>query len=204
MFIADFIDVTQIHEHCRISNSGKKGNLTEKCILGGCFSPLDTWSLSGVLTIMHEYRYAFHTMAENPSQPGVELYARDIIIYKYEYIYIYVYIYYLWLSLQVLEVHINGITGITIHITESKIRISYSENHNSTLFFCYFYMSPLSTLAHAIAKGSTFRSVVVWCYKITKKLSDVSSTGSFSFPMTMDTHIHIPYHPYDDGDSTWI
>ena len=42
--------------------------------------------------------------------------------------------------LQVLEVHINDIRGITIHI-------SYSENHDLTLMlvFYYFYMSPLQT-----------------------------------------------------------
>ena len=60
--------------------------------------------------------------------------------------------FYLWLFLQValyhtphlrvLEVHINGIRGISIHITETKIHISYSENHDSTLLFYYFYMSP--------------------------------------------------------------
>ena len=58
--------------------------------------------------------------------------------------------------LRVLEVHINGIKSITIHITESNIHISYSENHELTLFFYYFYMSPLPTLAHSIAKGNTF------------------------------------------------
>ena len=51
--------------------------------------------------------------------------------------------YYLWLFLQValshtpllrvLELHINGIRGISIHITESKIHISYLKNHDSTL-----------------------------------------------------------------------
>ena len=46
--------------------------------------------------------------------------------------------------------------GITIHITESKIYISYSKNHDSTLFFYYFYMSPLPILVYIIAKGSTF------------------------------------------------
>ena len=71
--------------------------------------------------------------------------------------------YYLWLLLQAalshappLRVHINGIRGISIHITESNIHISYSENHGSTLFFYYFYMSPLQTLTHIIAKGSSF------------------------------------------------
>ena len=53
-------------------------------------------------------------------------------------------------------VHTNDIRGITIHITESKIHISYSKNHGLTLFFHYFYVSPLPTLAHIIARGSTF------------------------------------------------
>ena len=30
---------------------------------------------------------------------------------------------------------------------------------------------------------------------------DVLSTGSFPFPMSMDTHILIPYQPYGDGDN---
>jgi hypothetical protein len=55
--------------------------------------------------------------------------------------------------LQVLEVHINSIMGISIHIIESKIHISYSENHDSTLFLYYFYISPLPTLDHIVAKG---------------------------------------------------
>ena len=58
------------------------------------------------------------------------------------------------------------------HITESKIHISYSKNHDSSLFFYYFYMSPLSTLAHIIAKGSIFfDQLSFWYKKITKKLS---------------------------------
>ena len=40
---------------------------------------------------------------------------------------------YLWLFLQELEVYINGIRGITIHITEYKIHVSYSENHDTIL-----------------------------------------------------------------------
>ena len=58
--------------------------------------------------------------------------------------------------LRVLELHIKSIRGISIHITEPKIHISCSENHDSTLFFNYFYMSSLPTLVHTIAKGSTF------------------------------------------------
>ena len=41
--------------------------------------------------------------------------------------------------LWVLELHINGIIGISIHITESKIHISYSENHDSTLMLVFHY-----------------------------------------------------------------
>ena len=116
--------------------------------------------------------------------------------------------YYLWLFLQValshdpplrvLLVHINDIRGITIHI-------SYSKNHDSTLYFYYFYMSSLWTLAHIIAKGSSFSissSFVIT--KLQKNCLDMSSTGSLSFPMPMDIHIHIPYHPYGDGNWTWI
>jgi hypothetical protein len=108
--------------------------------------------------------------------------------------------------LRELEVHINGIRGITIHIIESKIHISYSENHDSTLFFSYFYILPLPTLAHIIAKGSTFSiSSPFDITKLQKKnVIDVSSTGSFPFTMSMDTHIHIPFHPYGDGDYIWI
>jgi hypothetical protein len=38
---------------------------------------------------------------------------------------------------------------ITIHITEIKIHISYSKNHDSilVLVFHYFYVSPLPTLS---------------------------------------------------------
>jgi hypothetical protein len=45
---------------------------------------------------------------------------------------------------------------ITIHITESKILISYSKNHDSPLMliFYYFYMSSLLTLVHIIAMGA--------------------------------------------------
>ena len=113
--------------------------------------------------------------------------------------------YYLWLSLQVLEVHIKGIRGITIHITESKIHISYSENHDLTQFSYYSYLSPFPTLTHTTAKGSTFSiSSPFDVKKLQKNCLDVSSTHSFPFPMSMDMHIHMPYHLYGDGDSTWI
>ena len=42
-----------------------------------------------------------------------------------------------------------------IHITETKIHISYSKNHNSTLMLNCFYMSPLPTHAHIIAKDAS-------------------------------------------------
>ena len=108
--------------------------------------------------------------------------------------------------LRVLDMHINGITVITIHITECEIHISYSENHDSTLFIYYFYMLCLPTLTHTIAKGSTFSiSSPFDITKLQKKnVIDVSSTGSFPFTMSMDTHIHIPFHPYGDGDYIWI
>ena len=52
-----------------------------------------------------------------------------------------------------LRVQVNSIRSISIHITESKIHISYSRNQDSTLFFYYFYMSPLPTLVHIVAKS---------------------------------------------------
>ena len=95
---------------------------------------------------------------------------------------------------------------ITIHITESKIHISYSENHDSTLFFHYFYMSPFPTLALTIAKGSTFSIRSPLDVKQLQKINGlyVSSTGRFPFPTSMDTYIHISHHPYGYGDSTCI
>ena len=69
--------------------------------------------------------------------------------------------YNLWLFLKValshtpplraIEVHINGITCITIHITESKIHISYSEtmirHYSSIIFTCHsFQPSPIPLL----------------------------------------------------------
>ena len=99
-------------------------------------------------------------------------------------------------ALRVLDVHINVIRGINIHITEVKTHISYSKNHDSTLFSYYFYMWPLPTLAHIIAKGSTFSinspsDITIF----QKNCLDVLSTGSFPFPMSMGTHIRIPYTP---------
>ena len=96
---------------------------------------------------------------------------------------------------EVLEVHINGIRGITIHITESKIHISYSENHDSTLFFYYFDMSPLPTLANTIAKCITFSISSRFDATKLKKSLDVLSNGNYPFPTSIDTHIHVPHPP---------
>jgi hypothetical protein len=54
--------------------------------------------------------------------------------------------------LRVLEVHINGIRSITIHVTESKIHFSYSQNHDSTLMLVsyYIYMLPVPTPVHCL------------------------------------------------------
>ena len=110
--------------------------------------------------------------------------------------------------LRVLEVHINGIIGISIHITESKIRISYLKHHDSTLmlfsiiFTCHpFHPSSISLLrvGNIFSISSPFDVT-----KLQKNCLDASSTSSFPFPMSMDTHILIPYHPYGDKDSTWI
>ena len=83
-----------------------------------------------------------------------------------------------------------------------RIQNSYQlfQNHDSTLFFYFVYMSPLPTLAHTIAKGSGFSiSSFFDVIKLQQNCLDVSSTGSFPFPMSMSTHILIPYHPYSDG-----
>ena len=99
--------------------------------------------------------------------------------------------YYLWLFLQVALSHTPPLRvqevhkrGIIIHITESKIHISYSENHDSTLLFDYFYISPLPALG----------VVIFWLVlsfditKLQKKCLNVLSTGIFPFPMSMDKH----------------
>ena len=111
--------------------------------------------------------------------------------------------------LRVLEVHINGIGGISIHITESKIHIRYLGNHDSTLmlssisFTCHpFQPSFISLLWVCITFSISSPFDVTKLQK--KKCLDVSSTGSFPFSMSTDTHFRIPYHPYGDGDSTCI
>jgi hypothetical protein len=45
-----------------------------------------------------------------------------------------------------LEVLINDIRGITTHITESKIHISYSENHESSLMSLILHVTPSNPL----------------------------------------------------------
>jgi len=71
--------------------------------------------------------------------------------------------------------HINGIRGISIHITESKIHISYLRNHDSTLklfsiiFTCHPF--PLSSISLLIL-GNTFSiSSPFDVTKLQKKLS---------------------------------
>ena len=67
--------------------------------------------------------------------------------------------------LQVLEVHINDIKGITIHI-------SYSENHDWILMlvFYYFYMSPLQISFISLLRVILFRSVLLSMLLNYKKL----------------------------------
>ena len=72
-------------------------------------------------------------------------------------------------------------------------------HYSSIIFTCHpFQTSPISLLRVVLV-----RSVLLLILKNYKKNGlDISSTGSFPCPMSMDTHIHIPCHPYDDGDST--
>ena len=64
-------------------------------------------------------------------------------------------------------------------------------------FFFYFYMSPLPILIHIVTKGIRFRSVLLsMLLNYKTNCRDVSSTGSYPFLISMDTHIRIPYHPY--------
>jgi hypothetical protein len=110
--------------------------------------------------------------------------------------------------LRVLEVHINDIMGISIHITESKIHISYLKHHDSTLmmssivFTCHSFQPSSISLLRV---GNTFSiSSPFDVSQLQKNYLDVSSTGSFPFPVSMDTHNLIPYHTYSNEDSTWI
>ena len=109
--------------------------------------------------------------------------------------------YYLWLFLQVafshtpplrvLEVHINVIKGITIHNIESNIHISYSENHESTLFFCYFYMSSLPTSPIPLLRVVLFRSVLLLMLQNYKKIVLMSHRLTAFCSQCQWTHIFI-------------
>ena len=108
--------------------------------------------------------------------------------------------------IRVLEVHVNGIRGRFIHITESKIHISYLKNLDSTLilssiiFTCRpFQPSSISLLRVYFSITSPFE-----VNKFQNNSLDVSSNGSFSFIISMGTHFLISFQPYDNGDSTWI
>ena len=109
-------------------------------------------------------------------------------------------------SLCVLDVHINGMRGITNHITEYKIHISYSENHDSTLLFYYFYISSLPTPAHTIAKGSIFFVQFLFLfYKITKIIVFMSHRLAAFRSQCQWTRIFISLSkPMAMGDSTLI
>ena len=112
--------------------------------------------------------------------------------------------------LRVLEVNINSIRGITIHITEFKINISYSKNLDSKLMlvFYYFYMSPLSNLTRIIAKGSTFsisspfdvtklQKTVLTSHRLAALRSQCQWTGIFkspTTPMAMGTQLRFKLH----------
>ena len=108
--------------------------------------------------------------------------------------------------LRVLEVHINCIRGITIHITETKIHISYSGNHDSILFSYYFYMSPLPTFAHIIASSflvsSSFnitklQKIVLMCHRLAAFHSQCQWKRIFIFlttPMAMGTLLGFKKH----------
>ena len=71
-------------------------------------------------------------------------------------------------------------------------------HYPSNNFTCHpFQSSPISLL----------RVVPLWSvlHLILQKIFfAVSSTGSFQFPMSIATHIHISYPPCGDWNSTWI
>ena len=108
-------------------------------------------------------------------------------------------------TIRVLEVNISGIIGISILITESKIHISYLKHHDWTLilssiiFTCYPFRPSSISLLYRLYRSisSPFRVT-----KLQKNCLDVSSTSSFPFSMSVDTHILIPYKPYGDEVST--
>jgi hypothetical protein len=75
--------------------------------------------------------------------------------------------------LQVLEVHINSIRSKTIHIIESKIHISYSGNHDSTLMLSsiIFTCHPFQPSLISLLKVILFQSVLLLMLLNHKKLS---------------------------------
>ena len=106
---------------------------------------------------------------------------------------------------------------------QSKIHISYSENHASTLFFYYFYMSPLPTLAYIIPKGSTFsisspfditklqKKIVLMCHRLAAFRSQYQRTHIFislTTPMAMGTQLgfkrHRESHPSQFSRKLWF
>jgi hypothetical protein len=90
-------------------------------------------------------------------------------------------------SLRVLEVHINGIRGICIHIIESKIHISYLRNHDSTLMLssiiCKYHSFQPSSIS-LLRVGNTFS--IISPFDITnsqKKLSWYLIDWQLSIPI---------------------
>jgi len=109
------------------------------------------------------------------------------------------------LPLWVLKVHINSI--YSYHRVQNSYQL-FKKNHDLTLmlssiiFTCHpFQPSSISLLR----VGNTFSiSSPFDVTELQKNCLDISLTGSFPFPMSMDMHILIPYQPYGDEDSTWI
>ena len=76
----------------------------------------------------------------------------------------------------------------------------FRKHYASIIFTCHpFQPSPIPLLRVLI-----FR--IISSFDVTnlqkKNCLDASSTGRIPFPMSIDMHIHISYHPYGDGDST--
>jgi hypothetical protein len=104
--------------------------------------------------------------------------------------------YYQWLFLQVarshppplrgLEVHINGISGISIHTTSPKFISVISKPMISHYSSVILHVIP--SLVHIIAKSSTFLvSSTFDITKLQKNCLEVSLTGTFPFPISVDT-----------------
>ena len=108
------------------------------------------------------------------------------------------------LSLWVLEVHINGIMGISIHITESKIHISYLKHHDSTLmmssiiFTCHpFQPSSISLLriCNTFSISSPFdvtklQKKISWCL-IDWQVSIPNVSGhAYSYPLPLNLDLN--------------